>query len=61
MGVLLSLTDYEALIETLEVLAERDLPKSIERGLAEAEAGDLVTHEDVWDDARVRKLLDTRR
>ena len=55
VGVLLSPTNDQALIETLEVLADQDLPKSIERGLAEAEAGNLVTHEDVWDDARVRK------
>ena len=61
VGVLLSPSDYEALIETLEVLADQDLPMSIERGLAEAEAGDLVTHENVWDDARVRKIVDARR
>ena len=50
VGVLLSLTDYEGLIETLEVLADQDLARSIEQGLAEAEAGKLVTHEDVWDE-----------
>lgn len=54
VGVLLSLTDYEALIETLEVLADQDLSKAIERGLAEAEAGNLVAHEDVWDDVDAR-------
>ncbi len=55
VGVLLSLTDYEGLIETLDILADQDLSKSIERGLAEAEAGNLVAHEDVWDgvDARL--------
>ena len=31
VGVLLSLTDYEGLIETLEVLADRDLAGSIEQ------------------------------
>lgn len=54
VGVLLSLTDYEALIETLEILADQDLSKAIERGLAEAEAGNLVAHEDVWDDVDAR-------
>ena len=49
VGVLLSLTDYEGLVETLEVLADQDLARSIERGLAEAEAGRVVSHEDVWD------------
>ena len=54
VGVLLSLTDYAALIETLEILADQDLSKAIERGLAEAEAGKLVAHEDVWDDVDAR-------
>ena len=49
-GVLLSLTDYEGLLETLEILADRDLVASIEQGLAEAAAGKLLRHEDVWDD-----------
>lgn len=50
VGVLLSLTDYEGLLETLEILADQDLAKSIEKGLADAAAGRLVSHEDVWDD-----------
>ena len=54
VGVLLSLTDYEGLMETLEVLADQDLSKAIEQGLAEAEAGKLVRHEDVWDDVDAR-------
>ena len=47
VGVLLSLTDYEGLIETLEILADQDLAKAIEQGLADAAAGRLVSHEDV--------------
>ena len=50
MGVLLSLADYEGLIETLEVLADQDLGQSIRQGLADAQAGRLQRHEDVWDD-----------
>ena len=50
VGVLLSLTDYEGLIETLEILADQELAKAIEQGLAEAEAGNVLKHEDVWDD-----------
>ena len=44
------LEDYEGLLETLEILADQDLAKSIEQGLADAAAGRLVSHEDVWDD-----------
>ena len=54
VGVLLSLTDYEGLIETLEILADQDLAKSIEQGLAETEADEVLKHEDVWDDVEPR-------
>ncbi|MCE2515436.1 MAG: type II toxin-antitoxin system Phd/YefM family antitoxin [Acidobacteria bacterium] len=50
VGVLLSLSDYEGLIETLEILADQDLGQSIRQGLADAQAGKLLGHEDVWDD-----------
>ena len=51
------LTDYEGLLETLEILADQDLAKSVEEGLAEAEAGKVLSHEDVWDDVD-RRLRD---
>ena len=54
VGVLLSLTDYEGLIETLDILADQDLAKSIEQGLTDAAAGRLVSHQDVWDDVDPR-------
>ena len=50
VAVLLPLTDYEGLIETLDILADQDLGKSIRQGLADAQAGKLLRHEDVWDD-----------
>jgi antitoxin YefM len=50
VGVLLALSEYEGLIESLEILADQKLAKAIERGLREAAAGDVMTHEDVWHD-----------
>jgi len=49
-GVLLAVSEYEGLLETLEILADRELSRSIERGLAEAAAGETLSHEEVWDD-----------
>ncbi len=49
VGVLLSLSEYEGLLETLEILADQDLARSIQKGLADAAAGDVLSHEDVWD------------
>lgn len=41
-GVLLSIEHYEGLVETLEILADRELAKSIEAGLADAAEGNLL-------------------
>ncbi len=49
IAVLMSLSEYEGLQATLEILADQKLSKAIERGLKEAAAGDLLTNEDVWD------------
>lgn len=51
VAVLLPLCDYKGLIETLDIIADQDLGQSIRRGLADAQAGKLLRHEDVWDDA----------
>ena len=36
-------------IEPWEILADHDLMESIRQGLAEAAAGNLMSHDDVWD------------
>ncbi len=47
-GVLLSVEEYEGLLETLEILADAALMKKVRRGLADAEAGRLVGADEVW-------------
>ena len=49
VAVLLTWAKYEGLIETLEVLADREFSKQIELGLEEATSGMLLSHEEVWD------------
>ena len=49
VAVLLSWAKYEGLLETLEVLADREFSKQIELGLEEATSGMLLSHEEVWD------------
>lgn len=46
-GVLLSIEEYEGLIETLEILADPELSKAVRKGLAEVEEGDLLSDEEV--------------
>ena len=44
----MSVDEYEGLLETLEILADADLMKSIRRGLDDLEKGRTVGHEEVW-------------
>ena len=44
-GVLLSVEEYETLIETVEILSDRELMASVDRGLADEKAGRLYAHE----------------
>lgn len=47
-GILMSYDEYESLIETLEILSDRELMDSIERGLREEESEELHSHEEVF-------------
>ena len=47
-GVLLSVEEYEGLIETLEILADPEMAAAVRRGLEEAEQVETVTHEELW-------------
>lgn len=51
VGVLLPVDEYEGLLETLEILADPELSRAVRRGLADAEAGALVEHDEVWAEA----------
>jgi prevent-host-death family protein len=47
-GVLLSVEEYESLIETLEILSDRDLMARLDRGLEDEKAGRLHAHDEVF-------------
>jgi len=49
-GVLLNIEEYESLIETLEILSDRELVKSIERGLKDVKASRVYPYKDVYKD-----------
>jgi len=49
-GVLINIEEYESLIETLEILSDRELVESINRGLKDEKTGRLHSHEDVFQD-----------
>ena len=47
-GVLLSVEEYESLIETLEILCDGELMASIRRGLRDEKAGRLNPYKEVF-------------
>jgi antitoxin YefM len=47
-GVLMSIAEYESLIETLEILSDREFMKSLERGLIDEQKGRIFSHTDVF-------------
>jgi prevent-host-death family protein len=50
VGVLLSFTEYEGLLETLEILADDELAEAVRAGLDDAARGDVLTDDEVWRD-----------
>jgi len=49
-GVLLSIDEYESLVETLEILSDSDLMASIGRGLKDEKSASLHSHKEVFPD-----------
>jgi len=47
-GVLLSVEEYESLIETLEILSDEELLAGIRKGLKDEKAGRLHPYKDVF-------------
>lgn len=47
-GVLLSVDEYEGLLETLEILSDPELSQAVREGLRDVEEGRTVGHAEVW-------------
>jgi antitoxin YefM len=47
-GVLLSIEEYEGLLETLDILADSKLMASVRHGLRDAEKGRVLGDDEVW-------------
>ena len=49
-GVLLSIEEYESLIETLDILSDKEMMRSIERGLKDEKAGRVFPSKKIFKD-----------
>lgn len=47
-AVLLSIDEYEGLLETLEIMSDPKLVKRIKRSLKDLDSGRFLTHDEVW-------------
>jgi prevent-host-death family protein len=47
-AVLLSIDEYEGLLETLEILGDPNLMAFLKKSIKQQKKGQLVPHEDVW-------------
>ena len=56
-AVLLAADDYDSLLETLDVLADAELVRDIREALAEADAGEAFSHEQVLADLAARRKV----
>jgi antitoxin YefM len=48
VGVLISVEEFEGLMETLEILADAEMADAVRLGLDEAARGETVSHEELW-------------
>lgn len=48
-GVLLSIEDFEALLETIEILSDPKTMKSLDRSKKQAKKGKFYSDAEVWD------------
>lgn len=47
-GVLLGIQDFESLLETIEILSDKKIMKSLERSRKQAKKGKFHTDDEVW-------------
>jgi antitoxin YefM len=48
-GVLLGIEEYESLVETIEILSDPDILKSLRKSRQEAKKGKFFSDDEVWD------------
>lgn len=49
-GVLMTLERYEALLETIEILSDKSVMRSLAKSAKDFKSGTILAHEAVWGD-----------
>jgi prevent-host-death family protein len=50
VGVLMTLARYEALLETIEVLSDKEILRSLEQSKRDFNEGKVLKHKEIWKD-----------
>ncbi len=50
VGVVMSLARYDALMETIDILGDTEILKSLEKSKDDFRSGRVFSHEDVWEE-----------
>ena len=50
IGVMMTLSRYEGLLETIEILSDQGILRALRKSARDFEAGRVVDHERVWED-----------
>ena len=50
VGVMMPLSRYEALLETIDILGNKEILHSLEKSKQDFKSGKAFSHEEVWED-----------
>ena len=50
VGVMMSLARYDALMETIDILSDKEILKSLGKSKEDFKSGRIFSHEDVWEE-----------
>lgn len=50
IGVMMPLSRYEALLETIDILSDKQILRSLEKSKKDFKSGRIFSHEEVWKD-----------
>lgn len=50
VGVMMTLARYEALLETIDILSDKHILRSLEKSKKDFKSGKILSHDEVWQD-----------
>jgi prevent-host-death family protein len=50
VSVMMTLSRYESLLETIDILSDKPILKSLEKSKKDFESGRVLSHDEVWQD-----------